>query len=259
MQNRIFWFSATGNSLYAAKTLAEAMGDTALSSMAAGSSPEPIGGKGCRVGFVFPSYYGDLPRLVRSFVESLEILPETELFSVVTMGAFGQGSVKALAELLEEKGLTLSFGIGVRMPANYILKYDPAIFGGKSPRRVEKRLSKVDARLRHMAAEIIAGEKKLKTFGFTARTMYEEIEALDADFFVTDACTGCGLCAAVCPVGNIGLTDEKNPAWLHRCEHCVACISWCPAVAIEYGEKTRGRTRYRNPRVAVTELQRREL
>ena len=123
MNNTIYWFSGTGNSLHAAKRLAEEIGSTALVPIAAGVPiAEAVGGDGCRIGFVFPSYYGNLPRLVRAFAEALPILPGTDLFAVVTMGAFGQGSVKAMAALLSGKDLTLRYGAGVRMPANYILK-----------------------------------------------------------------------------------------------------------------------------------------
>ena len=94
MKNIIYWFSGTGNSLYVAKQLSEAWGseatgNTALLPMANGIPTEAVGGSECRIGFVFPSYYGDLPRFVRAFAEGLNILLDTDLFAVVTMGAFG--------------------------------------------------------------------------------------------------------------------------------------------------------------------------
>ena len=258
MSTTIYWFSGTGNSLLAAKTLARSMDNATLVPMRNGApAGEPVGGKDCKIGFVFPSYYGELPRTVRTFVEGLNILPETDLFAAVTMGAFGQGSVKAMETLLAGKGLRLRYGAAVRMPSNYILSYDPALFGAKSERRVAAKLDKAEQKLRQMAADIFSGREKLETNPITAKTLYENIAALDSSFRVTEKCTGCGLCERVCPVENIVLVEGK-PNWRHHCEHCVACICWCPAVAIEYGEKTERRTRYRNPQVNVAELERKK-
>ena len=256
MSNIIYWFSGTGNSLSAAKLLAELIGDTTLVQIACRSSlPDAVGGDGCKIGFVFPSYYGDLPRIVRTFAEKLNILPGTDLFSVVTMGAFGKGSVKAMEELLKEKSLILRYGTGVRMPANYILNYDPALFGAKSGRRVKVKLKKADKKIRRIADDIISGKQTIETNSITAKTLYTDIEKLDSDFFASEKCTNCGLCVRVCPVKNIQLTNGK-PVWLHHCEHCVACISWCPSAAIENGHKTQQRTRYRNPGVKPSDIER---
>jgi len=60
------------------------------------------------------------------------------------------------------------------------------------------------------------------------------IRMRDCAFRVSDACDGCGTCARVCPVQNIALADGK-PAWLHRCENCLACYNLCPRRAIHGG------------------------
>ena len=244
----IFWFSGTGNSLYAAKRLAAGLGDVPLYPMASGLPPEAVGGEGEKVGFVFPSYYGNLPRIVRAFVEKLEVKPGTYLFAVVTMGALGQGSVAALQSALVKKDLRLDYGRGVRMPPNYVINYNPA-----DPGKKEKALDKVGKKIERFASEISAGERSVKAFKFTADNLYRNIGSLDEKFFVKDSCTACRQCERICPVNNIKM-EEGRPSWLHHCEHCVACISWCPARAIQYGEKTEGRRRYRNPRIKVREM-----
>ena len=73
-----------------------------------------------------------------------------------------------------------------------------------------------------------------------------DVHEWDDPFHATDKCTGCRLCSEICPVGNIRIVKER-PVWQHHCEHCVACIQWCPVEAIEYGQKTIGRRRYRFP------------
>ncbi|MCL2678159.1 MAG: EFR1 family ferrodoxin, partial [Clostridiales bacterium] len=121
----IFWFSGTGNSLYAAKTLSDAL-KMPLARITGEAPPRAVGGRGKKVGFVFPSYYGNLPRAVRAFAQKLQIRPDTYIFAIVTMGGAGQGSLGALKKVLKAKGLRLNFGRGVHMPPNYVLAYNPA-------------------------------------------------------------------------------------------------------------------------------------
>ena len=42
---------------------------------------------------------------------------------------------------------------------------------------------------------------------------------------------------------NITLQTGK-PVWGQNCTHCMACICYCPAEAIEYGKKSLGKPRY---------------
>ena len=63
-------------------------------------------------------------------------------------------------------------------------------------------------------------------------------------FCADDRCTGCGTCSRLCPLNNIAIKDKK-PVWGKNCTHCMACISYCPVEAIEYGDKSKGKPRYR--------------
>jgi len=44
-------------------------------------------------------------------------------------------------------------------------------------------------------------------------------------------------------VMRVDLKDGK-PVWGKQCTHCMACICYCPAKAIEYGKKSVGKPRY---------------
>ncbi len=200
------------------------------------------------VGFVFPSYYGNLPRIVLSFLEQLKIAPESYIYAIVTMGFIGQGTIGVLESVLRKKNLRLDYGRGIRMPANYILKYNPA-----DPYKSEGVLNKATERIERVSLEIAARERSVKKIGFTTNNLYKNTDLLDAGFFADGSCNSCGQCVQVCPVKNIQ-RDGGKPKWLRRCEHCVACISWCPRQAIQYGRRTKARRRYHNPRINVSEL-----
>ena len=251
MKTTIFYFSATGNSLYTAKKLAEIMGDSSIDSMTKEPPMNEIGDKNEAVGFIFPSYYGDLPRLVRKFISELKINPASWIFCVSTIGAplgLGQGSVAALEQLLFEKGLRLCYGRGITMPRNYVMAYNPL-----PPESGTAANKKADVKLRRIADDIKARKPDIRKSFLTSKKLYENIESLDESFYAESHCNGCGVCEKICPVKNIELSDGK-PKWKHKCEHCAACISWCPQKAIQYNEKTKMRRRYRNPSVKISDL-----
>jgi ferredoxin len=246
----IYWFSGTGNSLYAAKHLADELGDTSLVQITEEPPIGKVGGKGEKIGFVFPSYYLHVPRAVKAFVDKLEIKQGTYIFSIVTMGAIGHGSIVALDRILKNKALRLNYGKGLKMPDNYILLYNP-----HASNESGKLLDKCDKSVKRFAADIKAEKQSVTRLPITLKTMYKNVESLDTKFTVKDNCNSCGICEKKCPVSNIKFENDK-PVWLHHCEHCVACISWCPVHAIEYGDKTQKRNRYCNPRIKVNELMR---
>ena len=250
--SRIYWFSGTGNSLYAAKGLTKELGGAQLEQITDKPPSGIVGGKGEKIGFVFPSYCLNLPRAVRAFVEQLEIKPDTYIFTVVTMGGPGHGSIASLNKALKAKGHRLNYGRGLRMPSNYVMLYNPA-----ESSKADKMKAKVDARICTLAADIKSEMQSVKSLPFIMQTLYKNIPSLDVKFSAGDSCTGCAMCKKLCPVKNIEMKDSK-PKWLHHCEHCVACISWCPTRAIEYGNKTQSRRRYQNPHIKAEELFRQE-
>lgn len=248
MRATIYYFSSTGNSLAIANRIAQGLGDCDVRSMAAGSPKAPAGGPGHALGFVFPVYYSGLPRLVKRFVRSLDIPKDTYCFAYTTYGGTDADTLGMLDDILKEKGARLSFGAGARMPGNYIIEYQAF-----SERSIQRLIGKALASADEAAAKIARRDsqpvrRKLRWISrrISSKLMDTRIREWDEAFRATDKCTGCGLCSRICPAGNIRIIRDR-PLWQHHCEHCVACIQWCPAEAIEYGSKTIGRKRYRYP------------
>ena len=50
---------------------------------------------------------------------------------------------------------------------------------------------------------------------------------------IVNECSGCGTCAAICPMGNISIVNGRA-AMGPECISCVACYHRCPENAIEY-------------------------
>jgi len=255
MDFTIFYFSATGNSLEIARKIAKELGDCSIRPMAAQVSGESVGGPGESVGFIFPVFYNGLPRLVKRFVEKLVILPETYCFAITNSGGTRANPLGMLEDILTEKGIRLSYTDEVKMPVNYIVGHQvPA------SDKIRKLIEAATVKVNKAARAIAGGERKpvirkaeLWSKITNRSYLYKNINEWDEKFVTTVKCTGCGLCSEVCPVCNIKMEDRR-PVWQHSCERCLACIHWCPCEAIEYGNKTIGRRRYRNPNVKVEDI-----
>lgn len=255
MGSTIYYFSATGNSLEIAHQIAKELEDCTIKSMAAQPPNEPIGGSGEFIGFVFPVFYNGLPRLVKQFIKKLSIIKGTYCFAFINFGGYGANTLGMLEDILQEKGISLSYADEVKMPGNYIVNYQ-----APAPDKVQKLIKAAASKVDKAAKCIADGERhpaKRKAELWSKITnrsyLYKDIAEWDEKFVVTCKCTGCCLCAKVCPVDNIKIED-RHPVWQHHCERCLACIQWCPYEAIQYGKKTIGRRRYHNPNVEIKDI-----
>jgi Pyruvate/2-oxoacid:ferredoxin oxidoreductase delta subunit/flavodoxin len=252
MKNTIYCFSATGNSLQIARLLAKAAGDCGLEPMTLVAPKGPVGGTGKSIGFVFPVFNFGLPRIVKRFVEDLEILPGTYCFAFISYGGYGANTLGMLEDLLAEKNVRLSYAGEAEMPKSNA--------SAPGPEQIRRTLDFAAVKVAEAARDIARGVRrpiKRKAALLTKVAngwLYKNIAEWDKKFFTTNQCAACGLCAKLCPVSNIAM--NTRPIWLHHCEQCLRCLQWCPHEAIQHGKQTAKWKRYRNPGVQVKELYR---
>ena len=60
-----------------------------------------------------------------------------------------------------------------------------------------------------------------------------EIPVSEEGYFITDACIGCGSCAAVCPQSCIMTDSIPYMIEQEHCLHCGNCLTACPVEAVE--------------------------
>jgi ferredoxin len=259
MKTIIYYFTGTGNSLAAARKIAAELEDCQLVPIASLRAEKgDILPNADRIGIICPVYFSGLPGIVAEFAGRLDLSRSMYTFSVVTMGGSGGSSaLRQLDDILRKRpGPGLDAGFMVKMPGNYILMY-----GSATGKRREQILVAADQQLEGIVKAIKNADKPPLPHSPFARlihaTLYprfiSHVHQTDRKFSVTDTCTSCGICQAICPAGNIELIEGK-PVWKHHCELCCGCIHLCPEKAIQAGKKTVGRPRYHNPETTVADF-----
>jgi NAD-dependent dihydropyrimidine dehydrogenase PreA subunit len=256
LKTLILYFTGTGNSLMVAKAIAKDLGNTKVAHISTLYDPQQVLSAE-RFGLVIPVYWGGLPKIV---LNAIPLLKNRDLHYIFAVATHAGGPGKVLPQLraeLQKYGQDLNAGICLQMPSNYVLGYNPP-----SDASIQSDLAHADIALAEFVKVIKAAETHRPKSDFprfsAPSKVYQEfiasVNQSDRDFWVDENCTECELCMRVCPVQNIEM-DGGRPKWLHRCEQCLACINWCPAIAIKRGKRQSERKRYTNPRVSAEELE----
>jgi len=231
----IFYFTGTGNSLFAARKIAESTG-AKLISIPQAIHEQKSYADDC-IGFVYPQYANGLPKMVRKFIENNAF--EADYFFAVNLWSFVH--IRAIGEIASL--LPINYGAYLKTPMNFILLLN-------SPKSPANKLKKAEKMLDRIISDIISrAAKPIKPrngIGNASKHFGE------SNFMLTPSCTKCGMCAKVCPANNIVLNDDV--VFGSNCETCYACVNLCPAHAIYANKATLKRRQYRNPFVSMSEI-----
>jgi ferredoxin len=261
MKTTIYFFTGTGNSLAVARKVAGVLGGCELVPIASlDKMPEKIIPVADRVGIVSPVYDAGLPVIVAKFVKRLDLAGAGYAFGIVTMGGIGVSALHQLNGILVQNGgKKLDAAFAVRMPGNF-----PPIGKSRMVESANPVFAAADVRLTEIAGSIDKGLAVPPGYSPVSALMkcltYEgfsrHVHNIDNNFSVSAACTSCGTCAKVCPVGNITM-ENGRPIYSHRCECCCACLHFCPVQAIDLNVMlgTKGRGRYRHPDLKVEDME----
>jgi ferredoxin/flavodoxin len=255
----IYYFTGTGNSLYTAKKIGAALN---LQILPAESSLTAQNTQGCEVvGFVFPVYCMTVPPIIAKLIEQTSIAGNPYLFAVATCNAVPGNTLYDIRSLLEKKGKKLNAGFNLVMPGNSMTLVDltqPEAERDARLENAEMEIEKITASIcRHEDnSGLISRRTKDRIVGSIMFSVSSRIFGHSRLFTCTDACTKCGLCARICPSGNITVGSEITRG--QNCLWCFGCFHLCPHKAIETGRPSRiNKLRYRHPGVSLKELCRR--
>lgn len=242
---KIYYLSGRGGSLRVAQGLALRLN---------GSAPIPMTGShrversafepADIVGFVFPVIDFGVPVSVRQFIASI---PRDALsgyaFVVAVNGGMPCATLSQCRNLLRSRAVSLGAGFSIERK-----KDEPA---EALSARIGTIAQAVSLRSRVIERPGSLSERIVLT-GAVNRLARLFVGVEDRKFRVSERCSGCGVCARVCPAGNIELRSGR-PAWLRRCDQCGACVNWCPAGAIS-GTCLAARSRRPEPGITVADM-----
>lgn len=248
---KIFFFSATGNSLYVASQLSENPVSIPQEMRKAERKYQAKS-----IGIVSPVYYGEIPGYVRNFLKK-STFSAPYFFFVLTYGSSPMIAPQFAADYADKCGINVAYATTILMVDNYLPYFDM---------KVEMGINKnVDHQIEIAAREIEARKKNIPVPTRSENEWYAKVKKFNQDnpsfnngsqINITDRCVGCGVCTRVCPQGNCYLDNGRARRKKEICEFCMACIQNCPVKAIGLSiEDKNPAARYRNSHVALKQLE----
>ena len=254
----IFFFTCTGNTRWAAETVAEAIGEKLVDMADKKNSNATFQlSEDERIGFCFPVHGWRPPQLVRSFVRSLTIKPANAgkphfCWALCTAGDDIGLTMEYLDRDLSIIGLRTDSLFSLIMPESYV---GLPFMDVDKPEKEKAKCEKAAQMLTGFTTDI---RERRRDFISTYRGHWPRINSnligeafvrwiiTDKPFHVNSDCIGCGKCAEVCPVDNIISSKGKLPQWRHQgdCLSCFSCYHHCPTRAIRYGNRTERKGQY---------------
>lgn len=232
-----------------------------------------------RLGFVFPVHGWRVPKLVREFISKMKILREPSdasagnkakaddclknrpfAYCVCTAGDSIGLTIENLNEVISQNPSLQALGItevsssySLIMPESYIglpfMDVDPKEREIRKKENAAQELAVVCEEIFDRKEGINRLVKGPIPWFFTKVVggFFENVLITDKRFHVEkDRCVKCGICANVCPVGDIKGGHGEYPVWLHHndCLTCFTCYHHCPHHAIEFGNQTQKKGQY---------------
>lgn len=249
----IFYFSASGNSLWLAQQLAKATNDN-LVNMA-----DAVFRHSCsfalhlheNIGFVFPVYGWDLPPIVRQFIHQMMLQNESDNYTYLycTCGDDTGRLLQRFRRALKDKHLHLDSAFALQMPNTYVCL--PG-FDVDNATIMKQKLHAATASIRSNIPALVSHRQEI----FQTRPgsfprfkthvlgrFFHAFLITDKPFHPTTDCTGCAVCVHACPLHNIHIQDSR-PVWNGNCTGCLSCYHHCPSHAVAFGQRTQHKGQY---------------
>lgn len=249
----IFYFTATGNSLYAARCL-----DSETVSIPQVIDRNDLHFSADSIGIAAPIYGHEMPQMVKDFIRKADF--ETDyMYLILTYGSRHANAVELASEIFRKAGKRIDYIHTVLMVDNFLPAFDMSEQMSMD-KHVEKQLAAikrdVDAKKREI--ETVTDLDRMAHASYV-KSVQGKPETVWADFIFTDRCIGCGLCTKVCPAGCIHMEGKRAVRTSENCQACMACAHVCPETAVRvrpvFGVHEPNPTvRYRNENVSLTDL-----
>ena len=219
----VFYFSATGNSMYVARQIEQ---DPV-------SIPQIIHSKNQeytadRIGIVAPVYGHELPAMVKDFLKNAKF--HTDYFyMILTYGNRHGGAAELARNFCEECGIEVNYINVIVMVDNWLPSFDM-----NEQKKIDKH---VEENLEQIRSDLLSRKNMISEVTDTDRAAHrqflERMSKMPEDAWqhlirITDGCVGCGICEKVCPSASIRVEQGRAVYTPGNCQTCLACAHACP-------------------------------
>ncbi len=243
----VFYFTATGNSLYVAKQF----DDNPISIV---KTQKNATYKDENIGIICPTYCGEIPKIVFNFIKNSKF-NTPYLYLILTYGMSESDCPEFTYDQCKKVSVTFDYISFVKMVDNYLPAFDMA---------KEKKIDKdIPSQIERIRREIESRKKDIPVANDEGRKLHKQVTLMNKLFpaanngsflKITDKCNGCGICAKVCPLDNFEITNGKAKRIKKKCEFCLACIHHCPNKAISLKPDKNPNERYINKYISLDEI-----
>ncbi len=231
------FLSGTGNTKHCIELLLHLLDDSASAVPMESEEAVKLASEQETIILAYPTQYSNIPFMVHDFIrKNAEMWSGKKIFCLTTMGLFSGDGTGCAARLLKKYGAYITGGLQIKMPDsicdNKLLK--------KSKEENLAMIKAADRRIAEAAEQMKNGVFPQEGLGIVDHIagllgqrlwFYHKTRQFSSALKISHACTGCGLCAKVCPMHNITM-DSGKPIAEERCTMCYRCISLCPKQAI---------------------------
>lgn len=188
--------------------------------------------------FGYPVYFSNMPKIVRDFIDGNgSVFRGKKIFVLATMGLFSGDGAGCSARLLGKYGADIVGGLHLKMP--------DCIGDEKALKRTREQnhmlVTAAEDKIRKAAEALRNGKPVREGLGFRYHMaglfgqrlwFYNKTRNYSDKLHIDkEKCSGCGKCAALCPMDNLVLQEGKA-CRQGRCTMCYRCVNHCPKQAL---------------------------
>ena len=252
MKTIIYYFSGTGNSLFAANKLHAMLESSEVRPVISALKSNSFTIEAEAIGFIFPIYMMSIPLPVYELIQKSNLDNVNYIFAVATRLGTTHSAFTTIEKLLKKKNKSFNAYFNLTMGDN------SARFHYTCPTEEEiMRLEKQAELDLKQIADIVDKRKDSKEKDRSASKKFPKIIMnliantairFNPKFHANENCISCGTCAQVCLSEKIKLIDG-TPVWDKNvmCYKCNACVTFCPSQAAQVTGFTEDNPRYSHP------------
>ncbi len=255
MKILILYFSGTGNTYFAAKSIKESISSEQYITLSPVETfnPERITDFDILM-FGFPVYACRMPGFLKSFTDKFALPKTKKMILFSTFAGMPCNAMQKAANYFSGRGFNVIYSKGLKLPGSdaltFIKKkslYAKKLLNKDFKKGIKSLTEGIKYAIYHDKSRFVIKKNVfLAPVDFSMKLIKPIEHKLSGKLYANEKCTLCGICEAVCPVDNIKIKNGKV-IFKNNCVLCLRCITQCPAEAIQIGSLTKDTIRWKGP------------